>query len=215
LSTTLVANTRQPPPPKDIYPTYLQKSKGFSAHQSTLATIVGNCGAIFGGTLAGYASQLLGRRFVMLLCLLLIGAFIPIWTLPHSFGALSAGCVSYTRRFPALHSKLTPPSVASAFLMQMAVQGAWGVVPILLSEMSPVAFRGTVPGVAYQLGNAISSSAAQIEATAGERWKTTLNGVVIDDYAKIMQVLLGVVAVWTFIVCLHRLAEHACVLGCS
>lgn len=66
--------------------------------------------------------------------------------------------------------------------------------------MSPVAFRGTFPGVAYQLGNAVSSSASQIEATAGERWKTTLNGIVIDDYKKIMQVLLGVVAAWTFIV---------------
>lgn len=84
--------------------------------------------------------------------------------------------------------------------MQVAVQGAWGVIPIVLTEMSPVAFRGTFPGVAYQLGNAVSSCAAQIEATAGEHWKTTLDGVVIDDYKKIMQVLLSVVAVWTFVV---------------
>lgn len=76
---------------EDLYPTYLQKSKNFTPHQSTLATIIGNCGAIFGGMLAGYASQILGRRFIMLLCLLLVGAFIPVWTLPTSFGALSAG----------------------------------------------------------------------------------------------------------------------------
>lgn len=76
---------------EDLYPTYLQKSKAFTAHQATLASIVGNCGAIFGGVLAGYASQILGRRFILLLCLILVGVFIPIWTLPNSFGALAAG----------------------------------------------------------------------------------------------------------------------------
>ena len=121
-----------------------------------------------GGAIAGWASQYIGRRLTIMCILflplspvypndcflrifvLLIGAFIPLWILPSTFGALSAG----------------------AFCIQFGVQGAWGVVsrcieigrrlcsrfsphqiPIQLAEISPPAFRATFPGVAYQLGN--------------------------------------------------------------
>jgi len=107
---------------------------------------------------------------------LLVGAFIPLWIIPTSFSSLSAG----------------------AFCLQFGVQGAWGVIPIQLAELSPPAFRATFPGVAYQLGNMISSASAQIEATAGEHWTTTIikNGKpsVVADYAKVQGLLIGVVA---------------------
>ncbi|KAG9128377.1 hypothetical protein FRC07_000051 [Ceratobasidium sp. 392] len=118
---------------QDLYPTYLQKTKLLTAHQSTIATIIGNCGAIAGGVVAGYVSQHIGRRLTIIIFVCLVGAFIPLWILPDGFGKLAAG----------------------AFCVQFGVQGAWGVVPIFLAEMSPPAFRATFPGVAYQLGNGI------------------------------------------------------------
>lgn len=160
---------------QDLYPTYLKTSKGFSAHNATIATIIGNCGAISGGMVAGLISQNLGRRLTMILFILLIGCFIPLWILPEGFSKLAAG----------------------AFCVQFGVQGAWGIIPIFLQEISPPAFRGTFPGVAYQLGNMVSSAAAQIEATAGKHLKTTLKGKVVPDYAKIQGILIGVVAIWT------------------
>ena len=129
---------------QDLYPTYLRDSKGFTSDQATKATIIGNCGAVAGGAVAGWASQYLGRRLTIVIFVLTIGAFIPLWILPEGFSALSAG----------------------AFCLQFGVQGAWGVIPIFLSEISPPAFRGTFPGVVYQIGNMVSSASAQIEASA-------------------------------------------------
>ncbi|KAH9841795.1 carboxylic acid transporter [Rhodofomes roseus] len=161
---------------QDLYPTYLRTTKGFSEHDSTVATIIGNCGAIAGGTIAGWLSQYIGRRLTIILFVLLIGAFIPLWILPSTFGALSAG----------------------AFCVQFGVQGAWGVIPIQLAEMSPPAFRATFPGVAYQMGNMVSSASAQIETTGGKNLKTTIfqNGAyqTVADYATVQGILLGVVA---------------------
>jgi len=76
-------------------------------------------------------SQFLGRRLTIIIFVVFAGVFIPLWILPNSFGGLSAG----------------------AFWLQFGVQGAWGVIPIQLAEMSPPGFRATFPGVCYQLGN--------------------------------------------------------------
>ncbi|KAI5119399.1 hypothetical protein M0805_005942 [Coniferiporia weirii] len=167
---------------QDLYPTYLKDSKNFSDHQATVATIIGNCGAIAGGAIAGWASQYIGRRLTIIICVLLIAAFIPLWILPSTFPALSAG----------------------AFCIQFGVQGAWGVIPIFLSEISPPAFRGTFPGVAYQLGNMVSSASAQIEATGGNHLRTTIveSGVPtnVPDYAKVQGILIGVVCAFVLVV---------------
>jgi SHS family lactate transporter-like MFS transporter len=80
-------------------------------------------------------SQFIGRRLTIIIFVLIAGAFIPLWILPGSFGGLSAG----------------------AFWLQFGVQGAWGVIPIQLAEMSPPGFRATFPGVTYQLGNVSAS----------------------------------------------------------
>ncbi|KAF8260261.1 carboxylic acid transporter [Lactarius quietus] len=163
---------------QDLYPTYLQTSKGFDSYHATVATIIGNCGAIAGGALAGMVSQFIGRRLTIIIFVLIAGAFIPLWILPSTFGSLSAG----------------------AFWLQFGVQGAWGVIPIQLAEMSPPGFRATFPGVTYQLGNMVSSASAQIEATGGDHLKTTIvvGGVrkVVPDYARVQGILIGTVAAY-------------------
>lgn len=141
---------------QDLYPTYLQKTKLLSSQLSSKATIISNCGAITGGMIIGYASQYIGRRLAIVIALFWTAAFIPLWIIPNSFGPLSAG----------------------AFFVQFGVQGAWGVIPIYLAESSPPAFRAVFGGVAYQLGNMVSSAAAQIEAKAGESLTITVHGKV-------------------------------------
>ncbi|KAL7280119.1 hypothetical protein ACG7TL_006536 [Trametes sanguinea] len=168
---------------QDLYPTYLTNAKLFSDHNATVATIIGNCGAIAGGAIAGWLSQYIGRRLTIIIFVLLIGAFIPLWILPTSFGALAAG----------------------AFCIQFGVQGAWGVIPIQLAEISPPAFRATFPGVAYQLGNMVSSASAQIEATGAANLHTTIkdhNGQIktVSDYATVQGILIGVVAAFVLVI---------------
>ncbi|KAJ7192423.1 carboxylic acid transporter [Mycena pura] len=171
---------------QDLYPTYVQENKQLSAHASVVATIIGNCGAIAGGAVAGWASQFLGRRITIVLFEILTGVFIPLWIIPNGFSALSAG----------------------AFCIQFGVQGAWGVVPIHLTEMAPPAFRATFPGVAYQIGNMISSAAAQIEATGGDHLKTVVNGKVVPNYGKVQGILIGAVAAFVIVITIIGPAEN-------
>ncbi|TCD70885.1 hypothetical protein EIP91_001193 [Steccherinum ochraceum] len=172
---------------QDLYPTYLQNSKGFTDHNATVATIIGNCGAVAGGAIAGFISQYIGRRLTIVIFVLLIGVFIPLWIIPSSFSALAAG----------------------AFCIQFGVQGAWGVIPIQLAEMSPPAFRATFPGVAYQIGNMVSSASAQIEATGGDQLRTTLNGKDVPDYATVQGILIGVVAAFVLVVTILGPENHS------
>jgi len=176
---------------QDLYPTYLETTKGFSTHDATIATIIGNCGAIAGGIFAGYTSQYIGRRLTIVITILLVGAFIPLWIIPNTFGPLAAG----------------------AFCIQFGVQGAWGVIPIQLAELSPPAFRATFPGVAYQLGNMVSAASAQIEATAGNNLRTN---IVVDgqlknvpDYATVQGILIGTVAAYVLLVTIFGPEHHS------
>ncbi|KAF7343697.1 MFS domain-containing protein [Mycena sanguinolenta] len=162
---------------QDLYPTYMEQTKGFDAHLATIATIIGNCGAVAGGAFAGWISQFLGRRITIIGCVLLVAVFIPLWIIPSSFSSLAAG----------------------AFCVQFGVQGAWGVIPIHLAEIAPPAFRATFPGVTFQIGNMVSSASAQIESTGGDHLKTTVNGVVVPDYAKVQGILIGVVAAFVLL----------------
>ncbi|KAH9476232.1 Carboxylic acid transporter protein-like protein [Psilocybe cubensis] len=178
---------------QDLYPTYLTATKGFSSHSATVATIIGNCGAIAGGVFGGWLSQHIGRRLTMIIHVFVIAAFIPLWILPSTFGPLSAG----------------------AFFLQFGVQGAWGVIPIHLAEMSPPAFRATFPGLAYQLGNMASSASAQIEATGGEHLRTTIvqkgKSVNVPDYASVQGIFIGAVAAFVILMILigpEHLGSH-------
>ncbi|KAF9078731.1 MFS general substrate transporter [Rhodocollybia butyracea] len=181
---------------QDLFPTYIETTKGFSTHDATVMTIIGNCGAIAGGAVAGWGSQYIGRRLTIILCVILLACFIPLWILPNSFAGLSAG----------------------AFCIQFGVQGAWGVIPIQLSEMSPPAFRATFPGVAYQVGNMVSSASSQIEATGGSHLKTTVavpvsaqfptGEKVVPDYATVQGILIGCVAAFVLVVTLFGPEKH-------
>ncbi|PKI83555.1 hypothetical protein MVES1_002618 [Malassezia vespertilionis] len=160
---------------QDLYPTMLQKAKLLTADQSSTATIISNCGAITGGLIAGYVSQYTGRRIAMIIFIIIGGAMVPAWILPDSFGGLAAG----------------------GFFVQVGVQGAWGVIPVYLTEISPAAFRATFPGVAYQLGNMASSASSTIETTGGNNIRIPdpkHPGETIADTATVSAILLGCVA---------------------
>ncbi|KAA1474701.1 carboxylic acid transporter, partial [Dentipellis sp. KUC8613] len=175
---------------QDLYPTFLQTSKNFDSYHSTVATIIGECGAIVGSLASGCLSQYMGRRLIIIIFTVLIGIFIPLWIIPSSFGALSAG----------------------AFFVQVGVQGSWGVMAIHLTELAPPGFRATFPGVAYQLGNMISAASAQIESKGGENLKTTVikNGTstVVPDYGAVQGILMGSVVVFCVVMIIIGPENH-------
>jgi len=127
---------------QDLYPTFLQKQLGFSPGTTSALAILANLGAIAGGIGIGALSQRIGRRAGILVCSALGAAFVPLWAFSSTLAALAAG----------------------AFALQFCVQGAWGVIPAHLNELSPSEVRATFPGFTYQLGNLISAGAAQMEA---------------------------------------------------
>ena len=132
---------------QDLYPTMLSNQFNFSHNGVTVTQVVANLGAMTGGTVVGYCSQIFGRRFsIIVMCVL-------------------GGALLYPYTFIKSHSV-----TAAAFFEQFCVQGAWGVVPIHLMELSPGSFRTFVVGTSYQLGNLVSSASSTIEATIGERF---------------------------------------------
>jgi MFS transporter, SHS family, lactate transporter len=132
---------------QDLYPTFLQKNHGFSPKTVAAVAIVFNIGALLGGILFGSWSERLGRRRTIVLAALLTIPIIPLWAFSHTAPILALG----------------------GFLMQFMVQGAWGVIPAHLNELSPPAVRGTFPGFAYQLGNLLSSRNAVIQSKMAEQ----------------------------------------------
>ncbi|HVZ77845.1 MAG TPA: MFS transporter [Gemmatimonadaceae bacterium] len=127
---------------QDIYPTFLQAQRGFSTHMVSLITIASMIGAIIGGLVFGALSERIGRRKAIIAASALALPIIPLWSYATAPVMLGVG----------------------AFLMQIAVQGAWGVIPAHLNELSPGEIRGTFPGLAYQLGNLLASANATIQA---------------------------------------------------
>ena len=120
---------------QDIYPTFLKTGIGLSATTATVIAIIYNVGAIIGGTVAGTLSQRFGRRRIIVLAAVLGLPIVPIFAYSHTAGLLCLG----------------------SFLMQIMVQGAWGVIPAHLTELSPDEIRGFYPGVTYQLGNCLAA----------------------------------------------------------
>lgn len=134
---------------QDLYPTYLEKQRGFGISAKSIISIVYASGAICGGMVVGYLSQHWGRRKVIVLSALGGMLLIPVW----------------------LFSPSTILLILGGFLIQFMVQGAWGVVPVHLNELSPAQLRGTFPGVVYQLGNFAAAFAAQQQAWLAERFR--------------------------------------------
>ena len=153
---------------QDLYATFLEKQRGFGVSQKSIITIVYAIGAICGGTVIGFMSQRWGRRRSIILSAVCGMLLIPIWIFAPATGLLILG----------------------GFLMQFMVQGAWGVVPVHLNELSPPDFRGTFPGLAYQLGNCAAAFAAQQQAWLAEHFRTA-NGS--PNYALTMALVESVV----------------------
>ncbi|MDQ8728068.1 MFS transporter [Bradyrhizobium sp. LHD-71] len=150
---------------QDIYPTFLETQRGLSSHTVGAIAIVYNIGAIIGGLTFGALSQRIGRRRAIVMAALLALPAIPLWAYASSPVWLAIG----------------------AFIMQFAVQGAWGVVPVHLNELSPDAVRGTFPGFAYQLGNLLASANATMQAGIAANYGS--------DYALALAVVAGIFAV--------------------
>jgi MFS transporter, SHS family, lactate transporter len=127
---------------QDIYPTFLEVQHKLSPHAVGIIAVIYNIGAICGGILFGSLSERFGRRRCIVIAALLSLPVIPLWAFAESPEWLALG----------------------AFLMQFTVQGAWGVVPVHLNELSPATARGTFPGFVYQLGNLLASVNATLQA---------------------------------------------------
>jgi SHS family lactate transporter-like MFS transporter len=127
---------------QDLYPTFLQQQGHFDVHMTAVITMISMVGAILGGLLFGHVSDRWGRRRMMVVAIILAIALIPLW----------------------LHQGAVWLIAAGAFGMQFMVQGAWGIIPAHINELSPPSLRGFFPGFAYQLGVLIASSVAYVEA---------------------------------------------------
>jgi SHS family lactate transporter-like MFS transporter len=150
---------------QDMYPTFLKSQLHLQTGTVTILTMLLNAGAIVGGLTFGAWSERIGRRRAMIIAALLALPCIPLWTYGGSLVLLGIG----------------------AFLIQVMVQGAWGVVPTYLNELSPDEVRGTLPGFAYQLGNLLAASTATAQS-----WLADHSG---GNYALVMACWMAVVAV--------------------
>lgn len=163
---------------QDLYPTMLTNQLAFSPNKVTVTQVVANLGAMTGGTVVGFLSQSVGRRFSIICCCIVGGALLYPYTFVHDTSIMAA-----------------------AFFQQFCVQGAWGVIPIHLMELSPGAFRTFVVGTAYQLGNLVSSASSTIEARIGERFPLppTTKGVARYDYGKVICIFMACVYVYVIV----------------
>jgi SHS family lactate transporter-like MFS transporter len=156
---------------QDLYPTFLTKDHRFDPHTVGFIAIIANIGALLGGIIFGTWSEKIGRRKAIVIAALLSIPVIPLWAYSHTVPMLSLG----------------------GFLMQFMVQGAWGVIPAHLNELSPPAVRGTFPGFAYQLGNLLSSRNQVLQARFAEQHYGGLFAPVLAWTLLIVATLVAVV----------------------
>jgi SHS family lactate transporter-like MFS transporter len=164
---------------QDLYPTFLQKQHGFSPGLTGAIAIVMNVGALLGGICFGAFSERIGRKRAIMLAAALSLPMIPLWAYSHTAVTLAIG----------------------GFLMQFMVQGAWGIVPAHLNELSPPSVRAILPGFAYQLGNLAMSKMAPLQTGVAEA-----HG---NDYADVLAVTLACVALALILVTWLGREAHA------
>ena len=154
---------------QDVYPTFLGSTANHGAGLSSVTVkwivVVYNIGAIIGGLFFGTLSQRFSRRYTVVFCALLGLPIVPLFAYSRTAAMLCLG----------------------SFLMQLCVQGAWGVIPAHLTEMSPDAIRGLYPGVTYQLGNLLAAFNLPIQERLAES-----HGYPFALTATIVPVLLAV-----------------------
>lgn len=150
---------------QDLYPTYLEIQRGLDTHEVSIVAIIYNIGAIIGGITFGWLSEQLGRQRTAICAALLAVPLIPLWTMAPNIVILAIG----------------------AFAMQFVVQGAWGIIPAYLNEISPIEIRAVFPGLVYQLGNLLASSNASIQTFIA----TNHNG----NYSMALSLTIAIVAI--------------------
>jgi SHS family lactate transporter-like MFS transporter len=153
---------------QDMYPTFLQRQRMYTPTHTANLTMLANVGAVLGGLAFGYYSDRAGRRRAMVIAAFCALVVVPLWIAAPSTALIAIG----------------------VFLMQFFVQGAWGVIPAHINELSPGHLRGFFPGFAYQLGVLAASSITYIEAVLGEHF----------TYAQSMGVLAATVMIGGIIV---------------
>jgi MFS transporter, SHS family, lactate transporter len=150
---------------QDAYPTFLKVQHHFDTHLTALLTILLNIGAICGGLFFGFLSQKIGRRRAIAIAALIALPALPFWAFGSTTLILAVG----------------------VFMIQVSVQGAWGVVPAHLNELSPPEIRATFPGLVYQLGNLFAAANLNLQVAIAEA-----HG---NDYGLAMAIVVGTVAV--------------------
>jgi MFS transporter, SHS family, lactate transporter len=155
---------------QDIYPTFLQVQQKFSPPVVSTIAVIYNLGAIFGGLFFGAYSEHVGRRRAIIIAALLALPVIPLWAFSNNVVLLTIG----------------------AFLIQFFVQGAWGVIPVHLNELSPDSVRGTFPGFAYQLGNLFASKNGTLQASMAVSFGNNY-GLALGITAGVVAALVAVV----------------------
>ena len=146
---------------QDLFPTFLQRQHHFSTRATAIVSVISMMGAIAGGIVVGALSDRFGRRRAMVTSMLLALLLIPLWVFMPNMALIAIG----------------------AFLMQFMVQGAWGVVPAHINELSPGPLRGFFPGFAYQVGVLIAASAPYIESLMTQNF----------SYGQSMGIFVGIV----------------------
>jgi SHS family lactate transporter-like MFS transporter len=156
---------------QDLYPTFLQKDHHFTPQTVGLIAIIANVGALLGGVFFGTWSEKIGRRKAIVIAALLAIPVTRLWAYSHTVPMLALG----------------------GFIMQFMIQGAWGVIPAHLNELSPPEVRGTFPGFAYQLGNLLSSRNVVIQARLAEQRYGGLFAPVLSWTVLVVATLVAVV----------------------
>ena len=164
---------------QDLYRAFLEKQHGFPGRVSDAILIIMNIGALIGGISFGALSERMGRKRAIMLAAALSLPMIPLWAYSQTVVMLAVG----------------------SFLMQFMVQGAWGIVPAHLNELSPSSVRAILPGLAYQLGNLAASRMAPVQSGYAEG-----HG---NDYAIVLAVTMTVVALAVILVTWRGREAHA------
>jgi len=159
---------------EDLYPSeFLGAQHGLGTTTISLVMIVANVGGLIGGLIFGALSERLGRKSTLVLAISLVISVLPFWVLAS-----------------------TPITLGlTAFVMMLCLQGAWGIVPVYLNELSPSEIRATFPGFVYQAGNLLAAANANIQI-----W---LAGHLHHNYGLTMGLTVGVMVVAMILLCLR------------
>ena len=156
---------------QDLYPTFLKLQHKFDPQTAGTVTAIMNVGAIVGGLVFGTFSQGIGRRRAIVIAALLAIPVVPLWAFSQGAVMLAVG----------------------AFVMQFFVQGAWGVIPAHLNELSPHDVRGTFPGFTYQLGNLFAACIITVQSILADRFDKNY-GIALAIVATIVALAVALLA---------------------